>query len=221
MSQNGDTPNSGNLYAGDSGRGDDNRSRGRQRRGNSGPPRPQNPNRGFQGNGGPQQGNFDQRRYPPQQPYYYPQQGYQGYPPPGQFPPQGPPPGYPQQQGFYPPPPYGYPQRGPDPRFVTQQENYQKATKKDKFACCKSCGGWLPRNQMLGINASIYRENQHSEKVRLRLCPRCHEGWAQDLFENEWDNDLRDRIELPKDAVMADEIEEEDEEEDEDEDEDE
>lgn len=186
-------------------------------RGKNSTPRPpqQNPQQNRQGNW-QGQGNYQGQNYQAN----YQGQNYQGQGRP-QGPPQGPPQGQPQYgypgYGYPPPPPgYGYPppypppygQRpnsGPDPRHVQRQENYQKAKQKEKFAQCASCEGWLLRNKMQGINIRVYHEKKQDERIRLRFCPDCHEEWAADFEDVNWQNDLRDRDELPPGAQILEE----------------
>lgn len=122
---------------------------------------------------------------------------YPGYPPqygPPQYYP--PPPSY-QQGGYPPPPPYGQPPNEAAMRYQARQENYKRATLEEKYAMCTSCQRWMLRNQMQGINVRIYHDGGQDEKIRMRFCPACHEEWAEDIRSNRWENDLRDREEIP------------------------
>lgn len=133
---------------------------------------------------------------PPPQRYHHQQYG----PPPGQY---YPPPPY--QGGYPPPPPYAYPQNEAAMRYQTRQENYKRAMHQEKYAMCTFCQRWMLRNEMQGINVRIYHDGGQDEKIRMRFCPACHEEWVEDIRANRWENDLRDRGEIPEGGEFVEE----------------
>lgn len=75
-----------------------------------------------------------------------------------------------------------------------------------KYGVCKGCNNWKKRDDMLSINVDVYDENQRKEIVRIRLCPECHEKFAEEIKRHEWDNRLMSEAELRSDVELAEKL---------------
>lgn len=60
-----------------------------------------------------------------------------------------------------------------------------------KYGYCKNCKLWVPRDEMLSINCSVYDAKNEEQKIRLRFCPPC-QGKIKEMLENlGWDGVLK------------------------------
>ncbi|MBD3260826.1 MAG: hypothetical protein GF334_03985 [Candidatus Altiarchaeales archaeon] len=57
---------------------------------------------------------------------------------------------------------------------------------------------------MEGINVRVYHQGGPHEKIQFRFCAECYEDWVHDFREHQWENDLRDREDIPDDADIID-----------------
>ena len=79
-------------------------------------------------------------------------------------------------------------------RIETMKEKKQR--NHTKYGFCKWSKKWVPRDEMLGINAKVFDEDNQEERVTLRLSPEAHADIAHMLRENAWDNELKTEEDL-------------------------
>lgn len=73
-----------------------------------------------------------------------------------------------------------------------------------KYGFCRGeCGRWVPRDEMLSINATIYDADNAEERVPLRLCTLCHEKEKDRLARMRWDNALKTELEIQTNPELA------------------
>ena len=65
-----------------------------------------------------------------------------------------------------------------------------------KYGYCKASERWVPRDDMLGINVKLFDENNHEERVMIRLSPHEWDRLRGMLKSLEWDNRLKTEGEL-------------------------
>ena len=72
-----------------------------------------------------------------------------------------------------------------------------------KYGYCLGCDQWVPRDEMLSINVSIYDEKNQEFRIPMRFCPPCHRKKRQELLESKWDNVLKTEAEIRTNLELA------------------
>ncbi len=72
-----------------------------------------------------------------------------------------------------------------------------------KYGYCKRCEKWVPRDDMGSINVDVYDENNNESRIRMRLCPECHQAEQVAMKKLEWENVLKMEHEIQMDPVLA------------------
>ena len=72
-----------------------------------------------------------------------------------------------------------------------------------KYGFCKLCETWVPRDEMLSVNISVYDAENNEEKIRVRVCPPCQKVFKFDLKGLEWDNNLKTEGEIRTSKGLA------------------
>jgi len=72
-----------------------------------------------------------------------------------------------------------------------------------KYGFCRGCKKWIPRDDMLSINVSVYDRENMEIRIPLRFCPECHEKKKDELDEIKWDNDLKAEVEIRASKILA------------------
>jgi hypothetical protein len=73
-----------------------------------------------------------------------------------------------------------------------------------KYGLCRGeCQKWVPRDEMLSINVSVYDANNEELRIPLRFCPACHKKMQARLEEMRWDNVLKMEAEIRIDKDLA------------------
>lgn len=73
-----------------------------------------------------------------------------------------------------------------------------------KYGFCRGgCEKWVPRDEMLSINVSVYNAENEEIRIPLRFCPSCHARKKVELEEIHWDNVLKTETEIKTNAELA------------------
>lgn len=73
-----------------------------------------------------------------------------------------------------------------------------------KYGFCRGeCRKWVPRDEMLSINVSVYSADNEEKRIQLRFCPACHKKVEADISKMVWDNVLKTEIEIKTDEELA------------------
>jgi hypothetical protein len=56
------------------------------------------------------------------------------------------------------------------------------------FGLCSGCREWVPRDEMLSINTSVYSAENNKVIIRQRYCPVCAREETERLKGREWDH---------------------------------
>ena len=73
-----------------------------------------------------------------------------------------------------------------------------------KYGFCRGeCQKWVPRDEMLSINVSVYGADNEETRIPLRFCPACHKKIQEQIEQMRWDNVLRTEAEIMSDEDLA------------------
>ena len=72
-----------------------------------------------------------------------------------------------------------------------------------KYGLCRGCKKWIPRDEMLSINITIYDAENKEERVPIRLCPSCHKRKQEEFKKIRWDNILKTEVQIRIRADLA------------------
>lgn len=73
-----------------------------------------------------------------------------------------------------------------------------------KYGFCKgTCRRWVPRDEMLSINVSVYNRENDEYKIPLRYCPNCWEKMVDYFSTMRWDNNLKTAAEIKSNEALA------------------
>lgn len=69
--------------------------------------------------------------------------------------------------------------------------------------CRGECQKWVPRDEMLSINVTIYNADNDETRVPLRFCPSCHKKVQEEVEGLRWDNILVTELEIKTNEELA------------------
>jgi len=72
-----------------------------------------------------------------------------------------------------------------------------------KYGFCRGCKKWVPRDEMLSINVSVYDAQNNERRIPLRFCPSCHKKKIEETEELRWDNVLKIEVEIKTNKDLA------------------
>lgn len=71
------------------------------------------------------------------------------------------------------------------------------------YGFCRGCDKWIPRDDMLSINVSVYSVKNEESRIPLRFCPECHAAKGEALGVLRWDNNLKTESQIRTNRELA------------------
>jgi hypothetical protein len=71
---------------------------------------------------------------------------------------------------------------------------------KRRYGFCTGHGGWVPRDEMLGIHVHVYKTRDERDVVRFRFCPDCFAEVVNRMQDMAWDGVIATEKDLEPDA---------------------